>query len=315
MRSAVPSRRGLLRAASVLLALLPWAGTSHAAAQDPVRVVCTIPDLADAVRIVGGEHVQVHSLARGTEDVHQVRIRPSDLNQTARADMFVEMGLSLEHAFVPGLLLNARNPKVQPDQPGFLNCSEGWDPINVPERVSRSDAADLHPFGNPHFNLDPRGGRHIADRVLEGLLRVAPKHAEDFRASHAAYVERLKAAEARWTELAKGFQGRKVVTYHQDFDYLLRSLGVERFGTVEPKPGVPPTPRDLAALVAAMKKEEVDTILTAPWSNVRSVRFVAEKTGAKVVVLPAMVGATKEADSWIAMMDLVHTRLSKALSR
>lgn len=281
---------------------------------DQVRVVCTIPDLADAVRRVGGEHVKVHTLAKGTENVHAVRIRPSDLNQTARADLFVEMGLSLEHAFVPGLLENARNAAIRPGEPGFINCSDGWDAIDVPEGVSRSDAADLHPFGNPHFNLDPRGGRHIAERVLDGLLKVAPELERELRARHAAYVALLDAAEARWTKSGAALKGKRVVTYHSEFDYLLKSLGVDCIATIEPKPGVPPTPKDLAKLIAKMKAEKVDVILTAPWSNDRSVRFVADKTGAEVVELPSMVGGVKKADTWIALMDLIHERLGAALA-
>ena len=311
-------RRAFLGACLALLLGVPSASAagvpSGTPAVDELRVVVTIPDLADAVRRIGGDRVRIHSLAKGTENVHAVRIRPSDLNQTARADLFFEMGLSLEHAFVPGLLENASNRKIQPGAPGFVNCSDGWKAIDVPTELSRSDAADLHPFGNPHFNLDPRGGRHIAARVLEGLKRVDPKHAEEYEERHAAYLKALGEAEARWKEHGAALKGQRVVTYHGDFDYLLRALEVERVGTIEPKPGVPPTPRDLAKLVAKMKEEGVDVIVTAPWSNDRSVRFVAEKTGARVVVLPGMVGGTKQAKTWIAMMDQIHTRLVEGLA-
>jgi zinc/manganese transport system substrate-binding protein len=283
-------------------------------ADDEVRVVCTIPDLADAARRIGGEHVVVHSLAKGTENVHAVRIRPSDLNRTARADLFIEMGLSLEHAFVPGLLENARNKAIQPGAPGFVNCSDGWQPIDVPESVSRSDAADLHPMGNPHFNLDPRGGRHIAERVLQGLIVVAPEREEVFRANHARYLKELDEKEASWADLGKKLKGTRVVTYHGDFDYLLRSLGIERSATIEPKPGVTPTPRYLASIVAKMKKDGISVIVTSAWSNNRSVRFVAEKTGARIVVLPGMVGASKQATTWVALMDDIHRSLVDALS-
>ena len=283
-------------------------------APDELAVVTTIPDLEDIVREIGGDRVEVHSLARGTENIHAVVVRPSDLVKMSRADLFVQIGLSLEHAYVPGLLQRCRNPRIQPDQPGFVNASDGWQALDVPATLSRGLSADLHPAGNPHMNLDPSAGGFLAQRILEGLGRVDPDSREYYEKRHAAYVQELARAGERWAALAERSRGGRVVTYHSDFTYFVRSRGIEVVATLEPKPGVPPTPRDLARVIETMKSEGVDVILTAKWSNDKSVRFVAEKTGARVLELPVMVGGSPEATSWIAMMDFLHERLADSIA-
>jgi ABC-type Zn uptake system ZnuABC Zn-binding protein ZnuA len=300
-----------------LLALLSVLSLGGAVTPEPpratVRVVTTIPDLADIAAEIGGDRIEVRSLAKGTMNIHAVPLKPSSLVAVNRADLFVQMGLSLEHAYVPGMLQKARNRRIQPGAPGFVDCSVGWEPIEVPETLSRSMGTDLHPLGNPHYNLDPRGGRHIAGRILAGLLAVDPEGEEHYTARHAAYLERLSEAEARWAALDAELRGRKLVAYHASFNYFLHHHGLELVGTVESKPGVPPTPRGLALIVEEMKREGVRVVLTAKWSNNKSVRFVAEKAGAAIIEAPTMVGGDPAAGSWIELMDLLHERLAGAL--
>jgi len=278
-----------------------------------LSVVATIPDLADLARAVGGERVEVTSIAKGTMNVHAVPLKPSTLIAVSRADLFLQMGLSLEHAYVPGLLRRSRNARIQPGAAGFVNCSEGWDPLDVPESLSRSRGTDLHPLGNPHFNLDPRGGMHIADRILEALVRLDPDEAQYYRGRHARWRKSYEASYARWTKLSERLRGQKLVAYHRDFNYFLSFHGIELVDTLEAKPGVPPKPNDLLRLVERMQAEEVSVILTALWSNNKSVRFVAEKTGATIVEAPTMVGGVPGADSWLKMMDQLHDAVVLAL--
>ena len=277
-----------------------------------LSVVATIPDLADIAREIGGERVAVRSIANGRENVHAVQLRPSDLIATSRADVFLSMGLSLEHAWVPGLLRTARNDRIQPGAPGFLNASEGWKPIQVPETLSRKEGVDIHPQGNPHFNLAPGGGRHLAGRVLEVLCRCDPEGREHFEQLHARYLERLGKAEARWARAREKLAGKRVVMHHRSFDYLLDACGIECVATLEPKPGVPPTPGHLAEVIELMRRDSVGVLLTSSWANDKSARSVAERTGARVVELPTMVGGVEGASSWIAMMELLHRRLAEA---
>lgn len=294
----------------LLFGLLAFA--TDARASDKLKVVATIPDLADIVREVGGERVDVTALTKGRENLHLVTARPSHLVALSKADVFVQVGLSLEVAFVPGLMETARNPRIQPGSPGFVSVSEGWDAIDKPENVSRQ-AGDLHPQGNPHMNLDPRAGRFMAERVRDGLARVDPGSKDLYDRRFADYAKRVDEAEARWSEQRKAWTGKKVVVYHQEYAYLCRTCGIEIVGSIETKPGIPPTPNHLAELIAKMKETGCTTVLTAPWSNDDTVARVAQAVGGKVVELPNQCGGIAGTDSWIAMMDLVHRRLGEAL--
>jgi ABC-type Zn uptake system ZnuABC Zn-binding protein ZnuA len=277
-----------------------------------LKVVATIPDLADIAREVGGERVEVKAIAKGKQNIHAVRVKPSHIVAVSRADLFLEMGLSMEHAWVPGLLQTSRNKKVAVGAPGFVNVSEGWKAREVPADLSRQHGTDLHPEGNPHFNLAPTGGRHIANRVLAALIKIDPAGKEAYRGNHAKYLKRLDEAEMRWKKLGERLKGKKVVVYHSEFSYLLAAHGIEVAGTFEPKPGVPPTPKHLAGLLNVMRAQGVNVVLTAPWSKKRQVEEISKKVGARVVELPTMVGGAKGADTWVELLDLLHSRLGEA---
>jgi len=287
---------------------------SISAAGEPLRVVTTIPDLADITSVIGGDRVEVRSLAKGTENIHSVPLKPSALVAMNKADVLVQIGLSLEHAYVPGLLENARNKSILPGAPGSIVASEGWEPIQVPDTVSRGLAADVHPMGNPHLNLSARGGRFMADRILEGLLRVDPPGEAGYRERHAAYVAVLEEKQAEWAELVEVVKGKTAVAYHANFSYLAEELGLEVIELLEPKPGVTPTPRHIAHVAERMRETGTQVILTARWSNNKSVRFLAEKTGATVLELPEMVQLEHEPDTWVEMMDMLHQRLHEAFA-
>jgi zinc/manganese transport system substrate-binding protein len=291
--------------------VLALCALAPASAGERLRCVATIPDLADIVREVGGERVEVTSLARGPENLHAFVSRPSHLVAVAKADALFQVGLSLETAFVPALIEGSRNLAVFPGAKGFINCSEGWQAIQVPVVLTRQ-AGDVHPQGNPHMNLDPRAGRFLAARVLAGLASLQPASKEYFEARHAAYLARLEVAEKRWAEIGAHFKGKQIVEYHQEFDYFLDVYGVVRVANLEVKPGIPPTPNHLAAVIEKMKAAKCEVILTAPWSNNSFVARVADATGAKVLVLPTACGGVEGADTWIELMDHVHERLARA---
>jgi len=310
--SSVDSTRRWLFQTAILALLVALATPARAAAaSDRLRVVTTLHDLADITRRIGGDRVDVTSLTKGRENLHHVVARPSHLVALSRADMLVQIGLSLEMGFLPGLLENANNAKIRPGMPGFVNVSVGWDPLNVPTVVSRKDG-DIHPDGNPHVNLDPRGGRHMAARILAGLIAVDPASKSAYEARAAEYGQELDRAEARWDAAAKSWSGRKIVVYHMEYDYLARRYALEIVGTVESKPGIPPTPGHVARLVEKMRAAGTVVVLTAPWSNSGEVERIAEATSAQVVELPNQCGGIAGTDSWIAMLDLVHDRLARA---
>ncbi|HVS19427.1 MAG TPA: metal ABC transporter substrate-binding protein [Planctomycetota bacterium] len=301
--------RATLHAFALLCALL--LATSTARAGDKLRVVATIPDLADITTEVGGERVEVSTIAKGKENLHFVLARPSHLVALSKADALVQVGLSMEMGFIPGLLESCGNPKVQPGGVGFINCSDGWHAIGVPEVLTRQ-GGDLHPQGNPHMNIDPRGGRHFALRICEGLARVAPQWKGEFEVRRDAYLAKLARAEARWAEIGSHWKGRKLVEYHQEYNYLVELYGLELVANLESKPGIPPTPNHLAGVIEAMKREGCDVIVSALWSRNDYVVRVAEATGARVVELPNMCGGIPGTQTWIGMMDLLHERLAAA---
>jgi ABC-type Zn uptake system ZnuABC Zn-binding protein ZnuA len=281
-------------------------------AEKPLRAVATIPDAADVLQRIGGERVDVTTLTRGRENLHAVVARPSHLVAMNRADLFVQIGLSLESVFVPGLLEGARNARIQPGAPGFVNLSDGWEALDVPDSLSRR-GGDLHPQGNPHMNLDPRAGEHMARVVHDALVRLDPASKDAYDARWAEYRAELAEAKKRWDAEAERFRGKPIAVYHKEFDYFARYYGVELAASIELRPGIPPTPNHLAWVIAEMKRREVRVILIAPWSDGSDVRRVAEATGARIVVVPNQVGGAPGAETWIGLMDLLHGSLADAL--
>ncbi len=304
------TRRALLVAA-LLVAFPSSVLRAEALVTAPLRVVATLPDLADIASRIGGERVQVTSLAKGRENLHHVVARPSHLVALSRADVLIQVGLSLEMGFLPGLLENANNPRIRPGQPGFVNVSVGWEAIDVPATISRENG-DVHPDGNPHLNLDPRGGRHIANRILVGLVASDPLGKSYFEGRAAEYFKELGAAEARWSATAKSWSGRKIVVYHKEYDYLAVRYALEVVGSIESKPGIAPTPKHVAELVRKIQAAGPVIILTAPWSNGGEVEEIAKATGARVVELPNLGGGIAGTETWIGMMNVIHERLGQA---
>jgi len=288
-----------------LCAVLP------AQAADKLRVVATIPDLADMATAIAGDAIEVTVLAKGTSNMHAVTARPSHLVAMHKADVFVQVGLSLESSFVPSLLESCGNARVQPGAKGFINVSEGWAALDIPQELSRKDG-DVHPHGNPHMNLDPLAGEYMAKRIYEGLLLNLPQDKARLEARYADYTKRLAEAKQRWQRAAKEWKERRVVSYHSDYDYVVRAWGLTSLGNIEEKPGIAPTPNHLAALTAKLKAQPPVVALVAPWSNNTTVARVAEASSCTVCELPSRCDADGRLSSWIDMMDELHARLAKA---
>jgi len=285
-----------------------------AEAADKLKVVTSIPDLADLARRIGGERVEVLSICKGLENPHFVSIKPSHLVAMSRADVFVQVGLSLEVAFVPGLLENCGNPRIQPGKPGFINASLGFAAIDVPGAVDRK-LGDVHPQGNPHMNLSVEGGAVMAANILKGLCAVDPAHKADYEARHAVWSRELDAALQRWKKLGETWKGRKVCVYHQDYAYIIRGYGLVELGSVEPQPGIPPTPSSLAKLIAKLRQEKDVCLLAAAWARRSELEEVRDQAGVTLVELPNMCAGLPGTESWIGMMDQLHNRLAEAFGK
>lgn len=281
---------------------------SRPAAAKTLRVVATIPELGDIASRVGGDHVKLDVLARGSEDIHQVVMRPSLVPKLNKADAVVYLGLTVEHSFLPGLLNVASNPNLRTDAvkecagSGCIDCSEGLQVLGKPATLSRSEG-EIHPFGNPHYNLDPEDGALIARNISAGLTRVDPEHAADYAKNLKAYLAELDGKLAEWRKWVAPLKGLKAVSYHEDVAYLARFTGLQFVGTLEPKPGVAPGPSHLEKLVGLMKQDGVSIIVREQQYDPKFPRFLADKTGAKIAVIGTMAKALPGTETFIKMSE------------
>lgn len=266
-----------------------------------IRVVTTTPELADITKQIGKELVDVESLTRGVEFMHAVPVKPSFVPKLNRADILVEMGLDLEISWLPALLEVANNSKIFPGQTSNIDCSVGINVLEVPRTVDRSEG-DVHPKGNPHYNLDPLSGKIMARNIADGLSRNYPQHKAVFEKNLNAYLGELDKAIARWQSMAAPLKGVKIVTYHIEWSYFANRFGLQQVGIIELKPGVEPTPNHLVALAQRMQQEKAQLIIYGAQSD-RYPRQLASQTGASVVRLQSIAGGSAETDTYIKFID------------
>ena len=305
-----------MRSERRFLLLLPGIALACAFAADPaaaarLQIVTTTTDLAAIARAVGGDRVEVFALAAGFQDPHFVDAKPSYLLKLQKADLFVQVGLELEVGWAPQLLQNSRNGRVQPGGPGFVDASEGIERIQTAAGVDRS-AGDIHPYGNPHYWLDPANGHRIAANIVRGLERVDPSNAPHYRSSLAALDAALDAAIARWEAAAAPLRGLPVVAYHDSWPYFARRFGLRVTGFVEPKPGIPPSGRYLTELAEAMKRDGVRLILMSTFYDKKTANLLAKLSGAEVVTLANSVEGLPEATDFLALFETNLSRLVAA---
>jgi len=293
-----------------LILILLLSVLSHATAA--IRIITTIPDLADFAREIGGKLVEVESLATGVEDTHAVPVKPSHASKLNRADLVIAMGLDMEHAFLPALLEASHNPRVQPGKPGYLETSKGLAPLDVPKDLSKAEG-DQHAQGNPHYNLDPVQGRLIVNNIADHLAHQWPQHADAFHAGRDAYLRKLDAKIKELEQLAAPLKGAKFVSYHNHWPYFATRYGLVYAGTIELRPGVEPTPRHIVELVAQMKADGVKLVVREPQFAEKTPNQVAAQAGAKVVKLAIMVGGVPEANTYLDLIDYNVRTLVKAL--
>jgi zinc/manganese transport system substrate-binding protein len=279
-------------------------------AADKVRVVTTLTDLADLTRNIGGEHVEVFSLATGVEDTHGVPMKPSFVPRLNRADMLVLVGFGCEHAFLPALLEASKNPRIQYGKPGYVDCAKGVVPLEVPKSTDHSEG-DVHPYGNPHYMLDPVLAKTAVQNIYDGLVAVAPQYREDFTRNRDAYLAKLDAKIAEWEEAMKPLKGAKFVSYHEHWPYFASRFNLVYFGTIELKPGIDPTPRHITELVSSMKAEHVGIVVREPQFPEKVPSLIAQQTDAKLIKLPIMPGGVANTSTYIEMMDyIIHSFVS-----
>ncbi|MBI1734636.1 MAG: zinc ABC transporter substrate-binding protein [Candidatus Rokubacteria bacterium] len=298
------ARLALAIGAAVLLA------TAADAAK--IRVVATIPDLKALTEAVGGDLVDVEALARGSQNPHDVEMRPSLLLKLRRADLLVVNGLDLDFWIDP-LVQNANNPQLLLGAPGRVDVSRGVSVRDVPTgRVDRS-MGDVHPSGNPHYTLDPGMAPVVTANIVEGLVRVAPAERARLERRRQEFLARLAEAQARWTKALEPFRGTRVVVNHNLWPYFLGRFGLELAGTVEEKPGIPPSPGHVSRLIRQMKDEGIRVLILEAWGDRRLAERIAAESGARLVVLASAAGAAKGTETYIDLFEHNVTALAQAL--
>jgi len=276
--------------------------TMDVRAADKLRVVATTTDLKALTDVVGGDLVDVDALARGNQNAHDLEVRPSLMVKVRRADVLVMNGLELDQ-WAEVVVQGANNPKVIPGAPGRVDASQGLPVLEVPTtRVDRS-MGDVHPVGNPHYTLDPGMAPIITANILEGLARAAPQHRATFERNRKEFLGRLEQSMAQWTSLVAPSRGTRVVVDHNMWVYFLTRFGLVQAGSIEERPGIPPTPGHLTKLITIIKDERIKVILTAPWTDQKLAERIAQETGGKVVLMASGVGAVKGTDSYLDMID------------
>ena len=276
--------------------------------------LATLTDLADLARNVGGDHVEVHSLATGVEDTHGVPMRPSFVPIMNRADLLVQVGFGCEHAFLPALLEASKNPKIQYGHPGYVDCSVGVTPLEVPLSTDHSQG-DVHPYGNPHYMLDPVLAKTAVQNIYKALVTAAPEYEADFTRNRDVYLAKLDAKIAEWQAAMQPLKGMKFISYHEEWPYFAKRFGMEAFGTIELKPGIDPTPRHIEELIKNMKAEHVAIVIRDAQFPEKVPTLVAKQTGAKLVKLPIMPGGVANTDTYIAEMDYIVNSLADAVKK
>jgi zinc/manganese transport system substrate-binding protein len=293
------------------LATLLWAAPLHAR----LNVVATLPDFGAVAEAVGGDRVTVTSIARGTEDPHFVDARPSYVRLLNQADVLIEGGAELESGWLPPLVNGARNRKILADAPGHVLLAPSLHLLDVPAGPVDRAQGDVHALGNPHFWLDPANVKAIAQVLADRFSRLAPADAPVFQANREKFVAQLDLKTAEWTGLLAPYRGTKVVTYHKSFDYFLARFGLTAAGTIEPKPGIEPSPGYVSGLVTNLKNAGVRLVLIEPFRPRKTPNYLAQALGAKLLLLPQSVGGGENLKDYFALLDHDVNQVATALKQ
>jgi ABC-type Zn uptake system ZnuABC Zn-binding protein ZnuA len=275
--------------------------TAHARAG--LSIITSTEDLAALVREVGGDKVSVEALAKGYQDPHFVEAKPSFVLKLHSADLLIVVGRELEIGWLPPLITQSRNAKIQPGGQGYLDASLTARILDMPTGPVTRAMGDVHPQGNPHYWLDPRNGRLIAKAIQDKLTSMSSGDAAYFAQRYADFDRRLAEGEKRWQAATAPYKGLKIVTYHRSWPNFAEVFGLDVVGYVEPKPGIPPSPAHQLDLTQEMRRQGIKIILVEPYFDLQTPNKIARDTGAKVLVMPPSVGGVKDVQSYLQLFD------------
>ncbi len=271
-----------------------------------VRIVSSTTDIADIVKIIGGDHVTVTSIARGNQDPHYVEILPSYMVKVRKADIYFMVGMELD-LWAQQIIDGSRNRKVM-----VVDCSVEINKMEVPTGQIDASMGDIHRFGNPHYWLDPENGKLIARMVAEKLINHDSKNAEQYQSNLTQFENDLNSAISMWTKRFSDLREKNIIFYHNSWPYFSKRFGLITVGFLEPKPGITPSPSQLNQVINQIKENEIEVIASESYFSDRAPKFIESKTNVRTVKLAQSVGAIEGADSYINLFETNLLILAKA---
>jgi zinc/manganese transport system substrate-binding protein len=273
-----------------------------------LKVFACEPEWGALAQELGENDVSVYTATSARQDPHRIEARPSLIAQVRKADLLVCTGADLEIGWLPALLRQSGNARVQPGQPGYFAAADVVRKLEVPAVLDRA-MGDVHPFGNPHIHTNPHNLERIADTLAKRLVELDPAHATRYRARHQAFASRWEAALRRWEEQAAPLRGMPIIAQHNSWVYLNDWLGLRQVATLEPKPGIPPSGAHLAAVLTRIQQQPVKMVIRSAYEDPRPSRWLAERANIPAVELPYTVGGSDRARDLLGLFDDTVQRL------
>jgi zinc/manganese transport system substrate-binding protein len=277
-----------------------------------LNVFATVPEWGALATELGGDKVNVYVATNALQDPHHVEAKPSLIARARSADLIVATGAELEIGWLPLVLQQAGNPKVQPGQPGYFEGAPMVALLDKPARLDRAEG-DVHAAGDPHIQTDPRNIARVAGPLAARLAELDPASAAYYQARYKAFSERWNAAIARWEKEAMPLRGVPVLVQHKAFTYLIAWLGLKEVAALEPKPGIEPTTAHLSEILAITQRQPVKMVLRAAYQSDRASQWIAERAKINAVALPFTVGGDDAAKDLFGLFDDTIQRLLKGV--
>ena len=280
-----------------------------------VQIVTSTPDFAAIAKDIGGDKVEIISLAKGYQNPHYVDAKPIFVTKLNQADLLVYNGLELEVGWLPILITGARNSNIlSSNTVGHYDASLSINnKLEIPAGPVDRSMGDIHPGGNPHYLLDPRNAIPVARSIAARLIRIDPENADYYEENFNNFINTLKLKISEWQVQLAPYNGTNVVTYHKLWSYFLDWAGFKLAGTIEPLPGVPPSPSHVAELITIMETDQVKLIISANYYPRKTPEIIAQKTGANSLVLPAQVGGEDGINTYFELIDTIVGQITSTL--